>query len=48
MAVIKKAVALSGEEYKRLKAKADAYDALMAQMEPEEPEEPPEGEGEES
>lgn len=32
MATIKKVVALSGEEYQRLKNKAAAYDAIMAEQ----------------
>jgi hypothetical protein len=49
MATIKKVVAMSGEEYQKLKEKAQAYDNLLAEQEPEqntEPEQEPEQEPE--
>ncbi len=33
MAVIKKVVAMTGEEYQKLKEKAQAYDNLLAEQE---------------
>jgi len=40
MAVIKKVVAMTGEEYAKLKEKAEAYDKLLAEQEPEQNTEP--------
>ena len=40
MAVIKKVVAMTGEEYQKLKEKAQAYDNLLAEQELEQNTEP--------